>query len=112
MHVIFMYVQMSVCVCFCQVNNATARVMTNKKAVNPYTNSKTDSIIPSQKYMWNSCLTRVFIPGWKLNPVVGAVYGPELYAGEKHQVMFLMTLLHVLRVFLYVNDLSWLADVK
>ncbi|XP_077058381.1 RNA binding protein fox-1 homolog 3 isoform X4 [Siphateles boraxobius] len=39
-----------------KVNNATARVMTNKKVVNPYTNS------------------------WKLNPVVGAVYGPELYA--------------------------------
>ncbi|GLD73671.1 RNA binding protein fox-1 homolog 3-like protein, partial [Lates japonicus] len=38
------------------VNNATARVMTNKKVANPYTN------------------------GWKLNPVVGAVYGPELYA--------------------------------
>ncbi|XP_031717778.1 RNA binding protein fox-1 homolog 3 isoform X2 [Anarrhichthys ocellatus] len=40
-----------------EVNNATARVMTNKKVANPYTN------------------------GWKLNPVVGAVYGPELYAG-------------------------------
>ncbi|XP_042564076.1 RNA binding protein fox-1 homolog 3 isoform X2 [Clupea harengus] len=39
-----------------EVNNATARVMTNKKVTNPYTN------------------------GWKLNPVVGAVYGPELYA--------------------------------
>ncbi|XP_073713896.1 RNA binding protein fox-1 homolog 3 isoform X2 [Misgurnus anguillicaudatus] len=39
-----------------EVNNATARVMTNKKAVNSYTNS------------------------WKLNPVVGAVYAPELYA--------------------------------
>ncbi|ELW72136.1 RNA binding protein fox-1 like protein 1 [Tupaia chinensis] len=38
------------------VNNATARVMTNKKTVNPYTN------------------------GWKLNPVVGAVYSPEFYA--------------------------------
>ncbi|CAL8262649.1 unnamed protein product [Arctogadus glacialis] len=38
------------------VNNATARVMTNKKVANPYTN------------------------GWKLNPVVGAVYGPEFYA--------------------------------
>nr|XP_055050105.1 RNA binding protein fox-1 homolog 1 isoform X4 [Misgurnus anguillicaudatus] len=38
------------------VNNATARVMTNKKAVNPYAN------------------------GWKLNPVVGAVYSPEFYA--------------------------------
>ncbi|XP_074179136.1 RNA binding protein fox-1 homolog 1 isoform X10 [Rhinolophus sinicus] len=40
-----------------KVNNATARVMTNKKTVNPYTN------------------------GWKLNPVVGAVYSPEFYAG-------------------------------
>uniref|UniRef100_A0A2K5TYL0 RNA binding protein fox-1 homolog 3 n=1 Tax=Macaca fascicularis TaxID=9541 RepID=A0A2K5TYL0_MACFA len=39
-----------------EVNNATARVMTNKKTGNPYTN------------------------GWKLNPVVGAVYGPEFYA--------------------------------
>ncbi|XP_076399983.1 RNA binding protein fox-1 homolog 3 isoform X11 [Peromyscus maniculatus bairdii] len=38
------------------VNNATARVMTNKKPGNPYAN------------------------GWKLNPVVGAVYGPEFYA--------------------------------
>ncbi|XP_041085510.1 RNA binding protein fox-1 homolog 1 isoform X23 [Polyodon spathula] len=39
-----------------KVNNATARVMTNKKPVNPYAN------------------------GWKLNPVVGAVYSPEFYA--------------------------------
>ncbi|XP_057681670.1 RNA binding protein fox-1 homolog 3 isoform X9 [Corythoichthys intestinalis] len=39
-----------------EVNNATARVMTNKKVANPYAN------------------------GWKLNPVVGAVYGPEFYA--------------------------------
>lgn len=39
-----------------KVNNATARVMTNKKSVTPYGN------------------------GWKLSPVVGAVYGPELYA--------------------------------
>ncbi|XP_075689634.1 RNA binding protein fox-1 homolog 2 isoform X3 [Rhinoderma darwinii] len=39
-----------------EVNNATARVMTNKKTVTPYGN------------------------GWKLSPVVGAMYGPELYA--------------------------------
>ncbi|XP_051573145.1 RNA binding protein fox-1 homolog 1-like isoform X2 [Myxocyprinus asiaticus] len=39
-----------------EVNNATARVMTNKKTINPYAN------------------------GWKLNPVVGAVYSPEFYA--------------------------------
>uniref|UniRef100_A0A3P8SSF4 RNA binding protein fox-1 homolog 1 n=1 Tax=Amphiprion percula TaxID=161767 RepID=A0A3P8SSF4_AMPPE len=38
-----------------EVNNATARVMTNKKTVNPYAN------------------------GWKLNPVVSAVYSPEFY---------------------------------
>ncbi|XP_069510470.1 RNA binding protein fox-1 homolog 2 isoform X13 [Ambystoma mexicanum] len=42
-----------------KVNNATARVMTNKKMVTPYAN------------------------GWKLSPMMGAmgaVYGPELYA--------------------------------
>ncbi|XP_028979197.1 RNA binding protein fox-1 homolog 1 isoform X3 [Esox lucius] len=39
-----------------EVNNATARVMTNKKTVNPYAN------------------------GWKLNPVVGTVYSPDFYA--------------------------------
>uniref|UniRef100_A0A8C4QXW0 RNA binding protein fox-1 homolog 3 n=1 Tax=Eptatretus burgeri TaxID=7764 RepID=A0A8C4QXW0_EPTBU len=39
-----------------EVNNATARVMTNKKTANSYTN------------------------GWKMNPVVSAVYGPEIYA--------------------------------
>ncbi|KAF3704796.1 RNA binding protein fox-1 -like protein 1 Ataxin-2-binding protein 1 Fox-1 -like protein A [Channa argus] len=44
-----------------KVNNATARVMTNKKAINPYAN------------------------GWKLNPVVSAVYSPEFYAGDKVQ---------------------------
>uniref|UniRef100_A0A671T6V3 RNA binding protein fox-1 homolog 3-like n=1 Tax=Sinocyclocheilus anshuiensis TaxID=1608454 RepID=A0A671T6V3_9TELE len=47
-----------------EVNNATARVMTNKKVVNPYTNT-------------HLCTVSA---GWKLNPVVGAVYGPELYA--------------------------------
>ncbi|XP_025866747.1 RNA binding protein fox-1 homolog 2 isoform X16 [Vulpes vulpes] len=44
-----------------EVNNATARVMTNKKMVTPYAN------------------------GWKLSPVVGAVYGPELYAASSFQ---------------------------
>ncbi|XP_053775467.1 RNA binding protein fox-1 homolog 2 isoform X14 [Desmodus rotundus] len=44
-----------------KVNNATARVMTNKKMVAPYAN------------------------GWKLSPVVGAVYGPELYAASSFQ---------------------------
>ncbi|XP_029446252.1 RNA binding protein fox-1 homolog 2 isoform X9 [Rhinatrema bivittatum] len=44
-----------------KVNNATARVMTNKKMVTPYAN------------------------GWKLSPVMGAVYGPELYAASSFQ---------------------------
>ncbi|KFO52952.1 RNA binding protein fox-1 3, partial [Corvus brachyrhynchos] len=49
-----------------EVNNATARVMTNKKVANPYTN------------------------GWKLNPVVGAVYGPEFYAGNVRLQQYLL----------------------
>ncbi|KPP67207.1 hypothetical protein Z043_114224 [Scleropages formosus] len=48
-----------------EVNNATARVMTNKKLVSPYPNGETLTALPY---------------GWKLSPVVGAVYGPELYA--------------------------------
>uniref|UniRef100_A0A8C1F3Z6 RNA binding protein fox-1 homolog 1 n=1 Tax=Cyprinus carpio carpio TaxID=630221 RepID=A0A8C1F3Z6_CYPCA len=48
-----------------EVNNATARVMTNKKTVNPYAN------------------------GWKLNPVMGAVYSPEFYAGESNEKNYL-----------------------
>uniref|UniRef100_A0A8D0CM31 RNA binding protein fox-1 homolog 2 n=1 Tax=Scleropages formosus TaxID=113540 RepID=A0A8D0CM31_SCLFO len=51
-----------------EVNNATARVMTNKKLVSPYPNGETLTALP--------------YAGWKLSPVVGAVYGPELYAGE------------------------------
>ncbi|XP_036422928.1 RNA binding protein fox-1 homolog 3-like isoform X1 [Colossoma macropomum] len=48
-----------------EVNNATARVMTNKKMVTPYSNGDTLSTLP--------------YAGWKLSPVVGAVYGPDLY---------------------------------
>ncbi|XP_029945607.1 RNA binding protein fox-1 homolog 2-like isoform X4 [Salarias fasciatus] len=51
-----------------EVNNATARVMTNKKMVSPYPNGEALSTLP--------------YAGWKLSPMVGAVYGPELYAGE------------------------------
>ncbi|XP_024920114.1 RNA binding protein fox-1 homolog 2-like isoform X2 [Cynoglossus semilaevis] len=49
-----------------EVNNATARVMTNKKIVSPYPNGEALSALP--------------YAGWKLSPMVGAVYGPELYA--------------------------------
>ncbi|XP_063052130.1 RNA binding protein fox-1 homolog 2 isoform X2 [Engraulis encrasicolus] len=51
-----------------EVNNATARVMTNKKMVSPYTNG--------------DALTTLPYAGWKLSPVVGGMYAPELYAGE------------------------------
>uniref|UniRef100_A0A8C3J4Y1 RNA binding fox-1 homolog 3 n=2 Tax=Calidris pygmaea TaxID=425635 RepID=A0A8C3J4Y1_9CHAR len=125
-----------------QVNNATARVMTNKKAANPYTNGKdrcqegrgipghhrcplvaelpqqTPSVplggcegsrslliggvqLPRAPHTlhppgdgvcgpsgWGgrrqggvSLASPLSLPtGWKLNPVVGAVYGPEFYA--------------------------------
>nr|XP_029137766.1 RNA binding protein fox-1 homolog 2-like isoform X2 [Labrus bergylta] len=51
-----------------EVNNATARVMTNKKMVSPYPNGEALSTLP--------------YAGWKLSPMMGAVYGPELYAGS------------------------------
>ncbi|XP_028312085.1 RNA binding protein fox-1 homolog 2-like isoform X3 [Gouania willdenowi] len=50
-----------------EVNNATARVMTNKKLVSPYPNGEAISTLP-------------YAAGWKLSPMVGAVYGPEIYA--------------------------------
>lgn len=49
-----------------EVNNATARVMTNKKLVSPYANGEGLSTLP--------------YAGWKLSPMMGAMYGPELYA--------------------------------
>ncbi|KAJ8344943.1 hypothetical protein SKAU_G00291360 [Synaphobranchus kaupii] len=49
-----------------EVNNATARVMTNKKIVSPYPNGEALSTLP--------------YAGWKLSPMMGAMYGPELYA--------------------------------
>ncbi|XP_038839959.1 RNA binding protein fox-1 homolog 2-like isoform X1 [Salvelinus namaycush] len=49
-----------------EVNNATARVMTNKKLVSPYPNGEALSTLP--------------YAGWKLSPMVQAMYGPELYA--------------------------------
>ncbi|XP_037392345.1 RNA binding protein fox-1 homolog 2 isoform X8 [Pygocentrus nattereri] len=52
-----------------EVNNATARVMTNKKLVSPYANGEGLNALP-------------YVAGWKLSPMVGAMYGPELYAGE------------------------------
>uniref|UniRef100_H2T3K8 RNA binding protein fox-1 homolog 2 n=3 Tax=Takifugu TaxID=31032 RepID=H2T3K8_TAKRU len=49
-----------------EVNNATARVMTNKKMVSPFPNGDALSTLP--------------YAAWKLSPMVGTVYGPELYA--------------------------------
>ncbi|XP_062303996.1 RNA binding protein fox-1 homolog 2-like isoform X1 [Osmerus eperlanus] len=48
-----------------EVNNATARVMTNKKMVTPYSNGEGLAALP--------------YAGWKLSPMVGAMYSPELY---------------------------------
>lgn len=82
-----------------QVNNATARVMTNKKLVSPYANGEGLSTLPYGKttFLWlflQLLATRpgrslrlffslcLFSAGWKLSPMMGAMYGPELYAGE------------------------------
>lgn len=101
-----------------QVNNATARVMTNKKVANPYTNGKgqceerrscgsfpgwvqppgtlgpettgVGAVVPQSPAGDGGALRggcpqphHLSLPtGWKLNPVVGAVYGPEFYAGN------------------------------
>ncbi|XP_077461001.1 RNA binding protein fox-1 homolog 2 isoform X3 [Stigmatopora argus] len=48
-----------------EVNNATARVMTNKKLTTPYSNGEGLAALP--------------YAGWKLSPVMGAMYSPELY---------------------------------
>lgn len=131
------------------MNNATARVMTNKKVANPYTNGKGQCpesrgcsrqghlqapalsvcwealavnalhtcrqmeeqlLLPSagvQPPMRSSCLGMGLLPlrapwrvpcphqlslptGWKLNPVVGAVYGPEFYAGNIRLQQYLL----------------------
>ncbi|XP_053711229.1 RNA binding protein fox-1 homolog 2-like isoform X5 [Synchiropus splendidus] len=50
-----------------EVNNATARVMTNKKMTTPYANGEGLAALP--------------YAGWKLSPMVGAMYSPELYTG-------------------------------
>ncbi|XP_078138821.1 RNA binding protein fox-1 homolog 2 [Centroberyx gerrardi] len=52
-----------------QVNNATARVMTNKKMTTPYSNGEGLAALP-----YGNALS-----GWKLSPMVGAMYSPELY---------------------------------
>ncbi|XP_055760336.1 RNA binding protein fox-1 homolog 1-like isoform X1 [Salvelinus fontinalis] len=46
-----------------EVNNATARIVT-KKPQTPLVNGE------------------VSTPGWKINPIMGAMYAPELYTGE------------------------------
>ncbi|XP_058497759.1 RNA binding protein fox-1 homolog 2 isoform X5 [Solea solea] len=48
-----------------EVNNATARVMTNKKMTTPFSNGEGLAALP--------------YAGWKLSPMVGAMYSPELY---------------------------------
>ncbi|KAJ3600865.1 hypothetical protein NHX12_031839 [Muraenolepis orangiensis] len=54
-----------------EVNNATARVMTNKKTVSPYPNGEALTTLP---------YAAAAAAGWKLSPMMGAMYGPEIYA--------------------------------
>ncbi|CAL8283719.1 unnamed protein product [Boreogadus saida] len=60
-----------------EVNNATARVMTNKKTVSPYPNGEALSTLP---YGEQLNLAAAAAAGWKLSPMMGAMYGPEIYA--------------------------------
>ncbi|KAM6972085.1 RNA binding protein fox-1 homolog 2-like [Aplochiton taeniatus] len=57
-----------------EVNNATARVMTNKKMAAPYSNGEGLTALPYGSFGSAA--------GWKLSPMVGAMYSPEqLYTG-------------------------------
>lgn len=74
--------------------------MTNKKLVSPYANGEGLSTLPygkttSPRFLSSSSVVnneaRQIIggfslclgsAGWKLSPMMGAMYGPELYAGE------------------------------
>ncbi|XP_068583724.1 RNA binding protein fox-1 homolog 2 isoform X3 [Cebidichthys violaceus] len=61
-----------------EVNNATARVMTNKKMTTPYSNGEGLATLP--------------YAGWKLSPMVGAMYSPELYTGTSADLSQLLCL--------------------
>ncbi|XP_056266379.1 RNA binding protein fox-1 homolog 2-like isoform X3 [Pseudoliparis swirei] len=61
-----------------EVNNATARVMTNKKMITPYCNGEGLAALP--------------YAGWKLSPMVGAMYSPELYTGTSADLSHLLRL--------------------
>ncbi|TNN83552.1 RNA binding protein fox-1 2 [Liparis tanakae] len=61
-----------------EVNNATARVMTNKKMTTPYSNGEGLAALP--------------YAGWKLSPMVGAMYSPELYTGTSADLSHLLRL--------------------
>lgn len=71
-----------------QVNNATARVVT-KKPQTPLVNGDISSKITSLdcgRQPVGDKLTEVLFSdtasGWKINPVMGTMYAPELYTGE------------------------------
>ena len=76
-----------------QVNNATARVVT-KKPQTPLVNGEISSKVPLISLHISLCVLKdsvtlfcdslVFLcaaSGWKINPVMGAMYAPELYTG-------------------------------
>lgn len=75
-------------------------MMTNKKLVSPYANGEGLSTLPygkttSPRFLSSSSVVSneamqiiggfslcLDAAGWKLSPMMGAMYGPELYAGE------------------------------
>lgn len=75
-----------------QVNNATARVVT-KKPQTPLVNGDISSkqlhislcwLVDCGRFLFRKSLSFCFCvaSGWKINPVMGAMYAPELYTGE------------------------------
>ncbi|XP_051239941.1 RNA binding protein fox-1 homolog 2 isoform X7 [Dicentrarchus labrax] len=62
-----------------EVNNATARVMTNKKMTTPYSNGEGLATLPYVTLMNAVTDALQTNTGWKLSPMVGAMYSPELY---------------------------------
>ncbi|XP_064856761.1 LOW QUALITY PROTEIN: RNA binding protein fox-1 homolog 2-like [Oncorhynchus nerka] len=85
-----------------EVNNATARVMTNKKMVTPYSNGGEGlAALPYGLLNANSPTA-----GWKLSPMVGAMYSPELYTVPGFPTVLLCRL--TLCSFLPLSDFSGL----
>lgn len=62
----------------------TKKWPTRTRTVSGKLNDKSSLVVVAVSQVFLSVLS----PGWKLNPVVGAVYGPELYAGKSRFLCF------------------------